>query len=199
MNEAQIPDILATLARLAPVVEAQHGALVAAIDEEATAEAALLERVVELVRPALKALSSRLKAGERVWWPTSTETASEKTYHEEHGILVDGTGPERDFPRANDGAISGQDLALLEDGTFAVLDWSGNWARWQGRSSEEHSTLTRLPVADVLVGWDVETIARALVDRLERHAAGKAPTTTRTAADRAEKLRAVVALLGVRS
>ena len=196
MNEAQIPDILATLARLAPVVEAQHGALVAAIDEEATAEAALLARVVDLVRPALRALSSRLKASERVWWPTSTETASEKTYHEERGILVDGTGPERDFPRANDGTISGGDLALLDDGSFAVLDWSGNWTRWQGRSSEESSTLTRITVRDVAEGWDVETIARALVDRLESQVNGKAPKTAAAARERAEKLRSVSALLG---
>lgn len=196
MNEAQIPDILTTLERLAPVVEAQHSALTAAIDEEATAEAALLARVVELVRPALKALSSRLKASERVWWPTNVETASEKSYHEERGVRLAGSGAERDHPRANDGSIEGTDLVLLEDGTFARLDWSGSWTRWQGRSSDEESALTRLSLADVVARWDVDDIAGALVEKLEAQVTGRAPKTTAAAKDRAEKLRAVNALLG---
>lgn len=195
MNEAQIPAILSTLERLAPVVEAQHGALVAAIDEETTAEAALLEKVVDLVRPALKALSSRLLASERVFWPDSVSTATEESYHEERGVRLAGSGPERDHPRANDGAIEGTDLVLLEDGTFARVDWSGSWTRWQGRTSHEESELTRLSLADVVAGWDVDDIAGALVGKLEGHVNGNAPKTTAAAKARAETLRAVVALL----
>jgi len=196
MNEAQIPDILTTLERLAPVVEAQHGALTEAIEEEATAEAALLARVVDLVRPALRALSSRLLASERVFWPDSVSTATEKSYHEERGVILAGTGPERDYPRANDGAIEGTDLVLLADGTFARLDWSGSWTRWQGRTSEETSTLTRLSLADVVETWDVDEIAATLSERLEAQLAGRSGKTTASARERAERLRAVARLAG---
>lgn len=196
MNETRIPETLAALERLAPVVEAQHGALVAAIEEEATAEAALLARVVDIVRPALRALSSRLLASERVFWPDNVSTATEQSYHEERGVRLAGSGPERDHPRANDGAIEGLDLVLLEDGTFARLDWSGSWTRWQGRTSHEESALTRLTLADVVAGWDVDDLSRVLVEKLEAQVNGRAPKTTAAAKDRAEKLRAVSALLG---
>ena len=188
----------ATLAELARQVAEQHDTMNEAFEEERAAEAALLEKIVDAVRPALKALSSRLKASERTWWPTSTETATERTDHPERGIKVDGDGPVRDHPRANDGAVSGQDLVLLEDGTFAVLDWSGNWTRWQGRTSSEESTLTRITARDVVENYDAENIAQTLVDRLEAQVKGKAPKTTQAARDRAEKLRSVSTLLGGR-
>ena len=185
----------ARLAALAAKVADQHGTMQAAIADAREAEAQLLAQIVDAVRPALKALSSRIKASERTWWPTSTETATEKSYHPERGIFLDGTGPERDHPRANDGAILGRDLFLLDDATFAVLDWSGNWTRWQGRTSEETSTLTRITLRDVVDEWDAETIAADLADRLQAQVEGKAPKTTQAARDRATKLRSVSTLL----
>lgn len=195
MTDNRIPETLEALARLAPVVEAQHGALAEAIEEEATAEAALLARVVDLVRPALRALSSRLLASERVFWPDSVSTATEKSFHEERGVRLHGTGPERDHPRANDGAIEGTDLVLLDDGTFARLDWRGSWTRWQGRTSHEESELTRISLADVVAGWDVDDISRALVGKLEAQVNGRAQKTMAAAIERAQKLRCVAALL----
>ena len=183
------------LAELAPAVERQHAEMTSAFEEEQTAEVELLAQLVETVRPALRALSSRLKASEKVWWPDNVSTATEKTFHPERGVLVAGSGPERDHPRANDGGIEGTDLALLEDGTFARLDWSGSWTRWQGRTSEETSTLTRISLLDVVETWDVDEIARVLVDRLEAQLSGKATKTTAAARDRAEKLRSVSTLL----
>ncbi len=188
----------AALAELASQVGEQHTVMTSAFEEERAAEAALLAQIVDAVRPALKALSNRLKASERVWWPTSVETASEKTYHPERGVLIDGEGPERDFPRANDGAIVGRDLVLLDDASFAVLTWSGNWTRWQGRSSEESSTLTRITTREVVDEWNVEEIALVLADWLEAQRDGKAVKTTAAAKARTEKLRGVSTLLGGR-
>ncbi len=179
-------------------VAEQHATMEAAFDEERAAEEELLEKLVDAVRPALRALSSRLKASETTSWPTSTETSTEKTYHPERGVRLDGNGPERDHPRANDGSIGGTDLVLLDDGTFARLDWSGTWTRWQGRTSEETSTLTRITPRDVVETWDVDEIAAALSERLEAQLAGRATKTTAASKDRAEKLRAVAALLGGR-
>ena len=183
------------ITNLSRSVAEQHATMEAAFEEERAAEEELLEKVVDAVRPALRALSSRLKATERTWWPTSVETATEKTYHAERGVYVAGNGPERDFPRANDGTVVGSDLVLLEDGTFARLDWTGTWTRWQGRTSEETSTLTRLSYAQVVSDFDVDEIAARLHELLEQHLAGRATKTTASARDRAEKLRAVAALM----
>jgi hypothetical protein len=191
----QAVEKIATLSRS---VAEQHATMEAAFDEERAAEEELLEKLVDAVRPALRALSSRLKASETTLWPTSTETSTEKTSHPERGVRLDGNGPERDHPRANDGSIGGTDLVLLDDGTFARLDWTGTWTRWQGRTSEETSTLTRITLRDVVETWDVDEIAATLSERLEAQLAGRATKTTAASKDRAEKLRAVAALLGGR-
>jgi hypothetical protein len=186
----------AALAALATQVGAQHDTMAEAFEGERAAEAALLEQIVAAVRPALKALSSRLKASERTWWPTSTETATERTDHPERGVRLAGSGPERDHPRANDGQVEGRDLLLLDDGTFARLDWSGTWTRWQGRTSAEESALTRISTLDVVAGWDVDEIASTLAKKLQAHVAGRSEKTTQAALARAEKLRSVALLLG---
>ena len=186
------------ITNLSRSVAEQHATMEAAFDEERAAEEELLEKLVDAVRPALRALSSRLKASETTSWPTSTETSTEKTYHPERGVRLDGNGPERDHPRANDGSIGGTDLVLRDDGTFARLDWTGTWTRWQGRTSEETSTLTRIALRDVVETWDVDEIAATLSERLEAQVAGRATKTTAASKDRAEKLRAVAALLGGR-
>lgn len=183
---------------LSRLVAEQHATLQAAIDEQRQAEEELLEKLVESVRPALRALSSRLKASERMWWPTSVETATEKTYHPERGVRLDGNGPERDHPRANDGSVGGTDLVLLDDGTFARLDWTGNWTRWQGRTSNEESTLVRLSLREVAEEHDVDEIAARLHELLTQQLAGKAGKTTQAAKARAEKVRSVSLLLGKR-
>mgnify|MGYP001240549871 CR=1 FL=1 len=187
---------VARIDTLSRSVAEQHGTMQAAIDDERDAEKELLEKLVEAVRPALKALSSRLKSMETTFWPTSVEIATEKTYHPERGVILDGNGPFRDHPRANDGRIGGTDLVLLDDGTFARLDWTGTWTRWQGRTSEETSTLTRLSLADVVETWDVDEIAATLSERLEAQLAGRSGKTTASARERAERLRAVARLAG---
>jgi len=186
------------ITNLARSVAEQHSTMEAAFAEERAAEEDLLEKLVDAVRPALKALSSRLKASETTFWPTSAEIATEKTYHPERGVRLDGNGPERDHPRANDGGIGGTDLVLLVDGTFARLDWTGAWTRWQGRTSEETSTLTRLDLDAVVETWDVDEIAATLSERLEAQLAGRSGKTTASALERAERRRAVARLAGGR-
>lgn len=196
MTEISIPE---TLANLAANVAAQHDEMTAAVEEERAAEERLLGQLVEAVRPALRALSSRLLASERTFWPDNVSTATEKDYHEERGVRLAGSGPERDHPRANRGTIEGLDLVLLDDGTFARLDWSGHWSKWQGEGDLEESTLTRVSLRDVVDGWDVDQLAATLHERLEAQMAGRAPKRTASARERAEKLRAVSSLLGARS
>jgi hypothetical protein len=71
-NNAEVD--LVKLVADAQRVGQEHQKLTDAISEEHKAEAALLAKVVEAVRPALKALSSRLKVYERTWWPDGVST-----------------------------------------------------------------------------------------------------------------------------
>lgn len=185
-----------TLDNLARRVATQHDAMAAAITDERHAAAEVLARAVEVARPALRAISSRVLQERRTFWPTSVETATEETYHDVRGLRLAGDGPERDHPRANDGAIEGEDLLLLDDGRFVRLTWSGSWTRWQGRSSESRSELEILTLAEVVAGWDLDEILAALAKALEAQLSGRAEKTTKAATERAEKLRAVAALLG---
>ena len=175
----------ARLADLAARVAAQHREQSDAIADERQAAAGVLAQIVDAVRPALKALSSRLLKEERTWWPDNAAPTTDKTYHAERGVILAGDGPERDHPRANQGAIVGEALALLEDGTFARLDWSGNWSNWQGATSTEQSALTTMSALDVVGDYDLDAIAEALADRLDAQLAGRATKTTATARARA--------------
>ena len=188
----------ARLEELARQVAEQHVEMSDAISDERSAEEALLAQIVEAVRPALRALSNRLRASRRVWWPDNVSTATEETHHDARGIVVDGDGPQHDFPRANEGQIVGEDLVLLDDGSFARRDWTGSWTRWQGRTSVEESTLTPLTLAQVVADYDVDEIAESIRERLEEQLSGRAPKRTAAARERAEKLRAVSTILGGR-
>jgi hypothetical protein len=186
------------IASLSLTVAEQHNRLTSAIGEERQAAAALLEKIVDASRPALRALSSRILASERVFWPDSVSTATERSFHDERGVRLAGSGPKRDYPRANDGAVEGTDLYLLADGTFARLEWEGSWTKWQGRASEETSTLTPITALEVVADWPLEDVVDELAERLRHQLAGRAEKTTATAIFRAERLRAVSTILGGR-
>jgi hypothetical protein len=194
-KEDFVDQTVAQIDTLSRSVAEQYATMQTAIEEERAAEADLLAQIVEAVRPALRALSSRLKASERTWWPDRVCTATERTDHPERGVVVAGDGPERDHPRANDGSVTGQDLVLLDDGTFALRDWSGSWSNWQGATSSQESTLTRISLRDVVESYDAENIAADLAYRLQAQLGGKATKTTAAARVRAEKLRSVSTLL----
>lgn len=186
-----------TIATLAPQVASAHEAQSAAFDEQIAAEAALLSRVVELARPALRALANRIQIGDRTWWPTNVQTATEREFADVSGVIVRGQPlPTRDYPRANSGSYdTSEALYLLTDGTFVEKSWTGNWSRWQGAGDEAHAVLTPKTAAEVVDEYDVDEIIAALAAKLQQQAAGNAGKTTEAAKARAAKMQAVVAIL----
>lgn len=191
----ELREQLSTLADLAPRVAAQHEEHQAALAALAAEEAALLDRVVGIVRPALRALSSRPLVGSRTCWHgASTSTSTHRA--DWRGVRLAGSdGPDEDHPRDNDGAYEGSDLYLRPDGTWTQLAYTGTWSRWQGATCEWEAEAVTLTVAQVVAEYEVADLVRALLAACERQLAGNATARTAAARQRAATLAALVALL----
>lgn len=159
----------------------------AAEQEEATAaasraEAELIKQIVELVKPALRALSSRVKVRERTWWPDSVSTATEEDFASWRGFRVSGDGPERDHPGANQGEIEGVDTFIKADGSLCRLRYSGDWTRWQGRAEEwtaSEATITPLDLAREVGAEDIVKVLSEAVQR-QLSSGGREKATARS-------------------
>jgi hypothetical protein len=184
-----------SIAAKAAQVGSEFQTSVAARAERDKAEAELLEAVVEKVRPALRAISSRIKKSNRTWWPDNVSTASEHSHFEERGLLVHGDAhPECDHPRANRGSYEGGGLWLLTDGTFASVVYEGSWSRWQGEGESWTAELTPLTALEVAEGYDVDGVVAAISTAIDKQA-GSREKPIKAATERAEKVRAVTSLL----
>jgi hypothetical protein len=182
---------------LAGMVAEQHADMRAAYGAERAAEAAVLEAALAAARPALRALVGRIVREERTVWHDNAYTSTERDYHEERGVAVAGSGPERLHPRDTDGRWAGHTLYLLEDGRLAQVAWGGTWTKWQGCGSTLTGELRiyESVLACIEDGWDAEEAVAGLAEALERQAAGRAPERAKAARERAERLAAVARLL----
>ncbi len=131
-----IEDTLAGLAQVLPTVLAEDAEALAARERETAAAAVLLERFVAMVKPAVRALGSRPRISQRIFWVDCCQE-EKVTRAPWRGVLLSpgSAGPEEDHPRANAGEYEGVELWLREDGTLIELTYSGSWSRWQGASS----------------------------------------------------------------
>jgi hypothetical protein len=161
------------------------------------AEVLLLETLVERVRPALKALSSRITTSERVYWASKNRPmlGSETTKSEHRGCRVVGDGPSKDYPSENRGAWEDHDLYLLTDGRWLELEYGGHWSQWQGEESKWIAKERIMTTAEVVDEYDSDTIVGAVVTALQKQADGNLPERSARMRDRAEKVRAVTTLL----
>ena len=186
---------LAELGTLATEVAEATQAHEAAITAERAAEAALLERVIALVKPALPSLVSRLVAHS---YETSGRNGCNPVhryaYHEPRGVvLVDAYDKEKD-ETGNRGALGGWRVVLLADGTLAKVEREGSFSHWQGEPDEWESTLTGLTVEEAVGLVDVEAVVEGLGEALRKQRASR-PEATARAEGRRRTLEALAALL----
>ena len=178
-------------AELAELTEEQDSAH----NEMKEAEAAFLRRVVEMVKPSLRALVSRVQNGEKTWWPSSSRPVTKEAWFEWKGLHVAGDGPIELYPDGSAGNIGGRDLFLDNDGIFVEVSYHGDWSRWQGASQGWRTTYTfpscRQVVSDYVVG-DVVGVIDAAV---EKQLSGNRTKRTKAMLSRATKLNALTTLL----
>ncbi len=194
-----IESLITQIAGRVPQIVADHAVADAAHEDLIAAEAALLDRLAALVRPAIPAVGDRPvtlaassdgKDGCNPW--SNTARAPWR------GISAASDakpGPTRD-KRGDDntGTYGSCDLFLRADGTWCELTYEGTWSNWQGALSSWLATEKVLTSAEVAREYDVDEIVGRLCQVMT--AAGSRAKATAKAKDRADQLRAVVVLLG---
>ena len=176
-------------------IASEHDELTRTTTQRQAAEARVLAGVVEAVRPALRAMASRIATSERTSGLATDRQRECKTHHDTPGLRVDGDGLEEDCPRDFTGSHEGSALYLLADGTFAVLTYSGSWSRWQGSTSWWEAEVVPVTVDEVPAnGWSTDEIVARIAKALASHQGTRKAASARNVA-RAEKLGAVAAPL----
>ena len=190
-------ETLATLATSAATVATEHSEYQAALATQSEAEAALLGRIIETVKPALRALASGIKsrdyqtAGRDGCHPVHTYD----TFDERGVCLVDAYTSRKD-ETGNRGSNEGSRLYLLDDGRLAEVEREGTWSRWQGEPDTYEATLTIVSVAVAVARYELADMIEAINTKLAEQLKGAKPVRTKAAKARAEKLAAVASLVG---
>lgn len=169
--------------------------------EERRAKAVLLSRVVEMVRPAVRAVGTRPVVKYDIQHHADCNYYGGVTTEDRYDrrcLLLSGDewGPDEDCPRANTGNFEGARLALREDGALIVLNYSGDWSRWQGSSwGWEAEVIIYDDCLEVVGEWpDVEEYIDRIAKALEK-ARGTRESGTGKAKQRADRLRALATIL----
>jgi hypothetical protein len=191
-------EILASLATTAATVATEHQEYQTALATQNQAEAALLGRIIETVKPALRALGSRiLKLDRSTSGRNGCNPVEEKDYFDERGVcLVDAFNRQKDTT-GNEGSFGGSRLYLLTDGRLAEVDRTGTWSQWQGAWSGYEATLTIVDAATAQRHYELTDMIEGLNTKLAEQLKGAKPVRTKAAKARAEKLAAVASLMGV--
>ena len=191
-------ETLATLATTAATVAAEHSAFATAVDTQNAAEAALLELIIDTVKPALRALGSRIvKLDRSTSGRNGCNPVEEKDYFDERGVcLVDAFSRQKDAT-GNEGSFGGSRLYLLTDGRLAEVDREGTWSQWQGAWSGYEATLTIVDAATAQRHYELADMIEALNTKLAEQLKGEKAKRTKAAQARASKLAAVASLMGV--
>jgi len=183
---------------IAPLVAA-HAASEEAKTDELAAQVALVARILEIARPAVRALGSRPKTSNDY---IAGEGDVGSTRASWRGLILTCTtkelGPSRDKLRRddNDGTYEGRDVFLRDDGQLVELAYSGSWSNWQGSRcgwTTEERTIT---VEAFCRNWATSAPDRLVVQlQALADAAGDRDKVTKVSRARASKYRAILALL----
>ena len=192
-------EIVTQIATLTNTVAAEHEAHVAAIEAEHAAEVELLRAVIEMARPALKAIASRIKT-ENHWGSTGNGVYpwGEEAHYEQRGLYLDpddtvGPGRSRRGDQ-NRGSYVGADRFILVDGSILELEYDGQWSQWQGETSGWTSTQAVVPL-EKLSSEQIHDAIRAIGAALQKQADGNKTKRTAASIARATKITAMTALL----
>lgn len=200
--EQRTTDDLARIAERAEAVAAEAEEADAAREQLEAAQAALLERAIASVRPALRAIGTRPLVAWHVAHHADVNhnggVRTEERYPSRCVCISEGEpGPMEDTPRANEGTYHGEDLFIREDGALIGFAYSGSWSRWQGSAWGWTAEITEYttPAEAIAAGWTrVDAYVKNIVEAVTK-AEGTRQNAIVANRARAEQLNAIVALL----
>lgn len=180
---------------LTSTVVEQSAELDGAIAAERHGRAELLRQTIDIVRPALNALSSKLWAA-RTYDVLLYETQT--SYFTFRGIeLYDGT-LRRALVHESDGTSSGEyrgTVVLLDaKGQLYLGDVSGEWSEATNQDQRQR-TAAEATYLDVVTRVPLHQCVEAIVRALEAYASGNAQKVAARARRMAERLSAISVLL----
>jgi hypothetical protein len=196
MNTAVDLSELATKAAGVAEVASKHEA---AINAERDAEALVLQTAIDAAKPALRAVCSRmLRVDKSTSGNNGCNPVEDQQYFEERGlVLVDDFDKGRDTT-GNRGWLGGYRIVLLSDGTLAKVEREGSWSCWQGEWTGWEATLTPMTARDVMDREELDECLKAISTALDKQISSKRDEATKAALARAEQLRALATLAGLR-
>jgi hypothetical protein len=174
---------------LAPQVAQEHEQYEAALADERRVHASLLAAIREMVRPALRALGSRVTAGgTRSPAGLTTDPAAFR------GVHLAGTGllPAVLLPDKR-GEFTGYDLFLSVDGIFEELHYFGAWSGVKGEVTTWRSRSSQLTPKQVAAEYDVGHVLEQLRHRLKEQVQGEKPEHTRMIRARLDRVNQLIA------
>ena len=184
-------------------IAAEHADLEIAAADRRQAAAEVLERLLEAVRPACRALASRVAisctespAG------TTTEPAAWR------GLFLTGTGPKLVGRTAVEqpgyareawperGRHGGTRLLLRDDGKLVEMAYDGPWSNVPGEVSSWRASAAVLePIEAVARGYHLDAIAEAIGTALDAQAGGASRERAAELRAKAERLRALAQIV----
>lgn len=161
-----------------------------AMADKKTASVELLDAVVEAVRPALRAMSSRIVTSRVTSGAGTTETALD-----EPGLYLTCIGPPRDRPGpyATAGSWQGTDLFLCREGSFVMLSYDGELDR--AGVSKWAAAVVELATRDIVDMFPLPVVLDAIARAMSAQANGNTTKRTEQIRNQADRLRALVTLV----
>lgn len=199
-DTATLSDSIRALSdKIAPMVAAYDTAA-EAHEDELTAQVALVTKILEIMRPAVRALGTRPVISDS--WRSGGNYESTEERASWRGLILTceprKIGPSRRKDPGDDfsGAYEGSDVFLSEDGTLTELSYSGTFSSWQGAECGWRGTERVIPVEDFCRRWESAEPADLVKHLLGLvNAAGDRISKAKASTERAAKLRAIAALL----
>lgn len=142
----------------------QHNAYEAALADKKAASTDMLAAVVDAIKPALRALSSKIITA-RVMSRSGGRT--EKDGIGVPGLYLASIGPDvGPGPKTHAGSWQGTDLFVLTDGSFVLLSYEGTHAEDVSEWSAAAVPLTARDVIDMFpIDIILDRIAKAMVEQ----------------------------------
>jgi hypothetical protein len=189
-----------TVSQLGPIVAqvvTEHTEYEGALATQQEAEAALLGRIIDMIKPALRALASGIvKTYGDTAGQNGCNPVSEREYFEERGVCLVNAYTSAKDSTGNCGRWEGERLYLLSDGRLAETSRTGTWSRWQGDWDRYEATIKIVDAAYAVKDYELADIVEALTEKLNEQIKGQKTTRTKAARSRAEKLAALATLVG---
>lgn len=165
-------------------------------EREARADAQVLAVVIEMVKPSLRALATRIQVSEETRWVNGNmQTETQVEYAKVAGVRIEGSGPMDRNRRDNDGRTDGVDVFLCTNGELVRVEYSGRWSRWQGASSRWEAEWSTLPLDAYIRTYSLSSFLISLRDALRKEALGNRAAQAKSRTERAAKVEALLALL----